>query len=127
MMYNQPPRPREKRESVIIRAVATLPGGKLREHRVRNLSPSGACIEHDGRLHKGAVLELTIGAVEEIEAQVMWVEAGLAGVQFDWPIDMTEARRPRGAGRAGAGWVGGMTDAYRTMVTPRPGALRPVC
>ncbi|NIJ28446.1 hypothetical protein FHT00_000374 [Sphingomonas insulae] len=105
---------REKRNSVIVRAAVSFPGATPVERRVRNLSPSGACVEHDGELQVGAIVHLQMGSLSDLSAQVMWVTGRLAGLRFAAPIDLDEARKPRGVGvRPKAGWIAEINDAYR--------------
>ena len=86
---------REKRNSVIVRALVEAPGGAAVERRVRNLSRSGACVEHAGELRDG-------------------ITDRLAGLRFADTIDLEEARKPRGVGvRPRAGWIAEINDAYR--------------
>jgi hypothetical protein len=104
----------EKRESVMMRAQVWMPGARTpTDHRIRNLSPSGACIGTPGWLKRGDPIRVTIGHVFDVDATVMWVAEGQAGIRFDRPIDMAAARRSRSAGVAAVGWMGGMNDAYR--------------
>jgi hypothetical protein len=114
-MMQQPSEPlREKRNSVIVRALVRTPGGDEAERRVRNLSRSGACLEHKGELQDGMTLTLKMGALDDLSAQVMWVTERLAGVRFDEAVDLDEARKPRGTGAAPkAGWIAEINDAYR--------------
>jgi hypothetical protein len=105
---------REKRNSVIVRAAVSVPGGMPVERRVRNLSPSGACVEHDGELRDGDIVQLRLGTLDNLSAQVMWVTGRLAGLHFAQPIDLDEARKPRGiAVKPKAGWIADINDAYR--------------
>jgi hypothetical protein len=110
-----PPEPsREKRNSVIVRAAVRLPGGGQSERRVRNLSRSGACIDNDGDLAAGMMLDIEMGHITELTGEVMWVKDRLAGIRFAEPIDLDEARKPRGVTAAPkAGWMTDINDAYR--------------
>lgn len=113
-MPDSPDSTREKRNSVIVRAAVSVPGGVPMERRVRNLSPSGACVEHDGDLRDGATVHLQMGTLGDLTAQVMWVSGRLAGLHFAEPIDLDEARKPRGiAVKPKAGWIADINDAYR--------------
>lgn len=104
----------EKRESVMMRAEVWMPGARTpTDHRIRNLSPSGACLVQPGWLKRGDSIRVTVGHVHDVDAEVMWIADGQAGIKFDRSIDLTAARRPRGAGVASSGWVGGMSDFYR--------------
>lgn len=106
--------PREKRNSVIVRAAVTPPGGQPTECRVRNLSRFGACVEHAGEFQPGTTVMLHMGALHDLYAEVMWVTDRLAGLRFAEPIDLEEARKPRGIGvKPKAGWIADINDAYR--------------
>lgn len=111
---SQPETNREKRNSVIVRAAVSFPGTSSIERRVRNLSRSGACVEHEGEMQPGATVLLQIGALNDLAAEVMWVTERLAGLRFAEPIDLEEARKPRGAGiKPQVGWIAEINDAYR--------------
>ena len=114
-VMNTPPEPsREKRNSVIVRAAVSMPGGSPVERRVRNLSRSGACIENAGDFATGMLLRLEMGHITELTGEVVWVKDRLAGVRFAEPIDLDEARKPRGVGAVPkAGWIADINDAYR--------------
>ena len=106
--------PREKRNSVIVRAAVAAPGEAAVERRVRNLSRSGACVEHAGELSSGTVLLLQMGTLQDLPAEVVWATERLAGLRFAELIDLDEARRPRGVGvKPKAGWITEINDAYR--------------
>lgn len=113
---------REPRSSVIIRALVEQMAGQepiaSAERRVRNLSRSGACIDHDGDLAKGMTLRITMGSIAPFDAEVMWVNARLAGLRFARPVELEQARQPRGSAhlRSSAGWVTDVANPYR-----RPG------
>jgi len=105
---------REKRSAVIVRAVVTTPGHDDAERRVRNLSRSGACIDHGGELATGMTVLLQMGTIVGLPASVMWVTDTLAGLQFAERIDLEEARKPRGTGAVPkAGWMADIQHAYR--------------
>ncbi len=107
---------REKRNSVIVRAALSVPGGLQVERRIRNLSRSGACVEHEGDLQTGNTILLQMGSLCDLAAQVMWVTDRLAGLRFAEPIDLDEARKPRGvAVKPKAGWIAEINDAYRRL------------
>lgn len=115
-MNDQPETAREKRSSVIVRATVSYPGARPTERRVRNLSRSGACMEHAGELQAGATVLLQMGTINDLAAEVMWVTERLAGLRFADPIDLDEARKPRGIGigvQPKAGWIAEINDAYR--------------
>ncbi len=104
---------REKRSGVILRATVVRHGDEPAERRVRNLSATGACIEHDGELEPGMALVMAMGAIPLLRAEVMWVRDQLAGVRFDRTVSLDAARRPRGPGKIGAGWMDALRDGYR--------------
>ncbi len=104
---------REKRNSVIVRAIVTTPDGRSRERRVRNLSHQGACIEHNGDLTAGMTLMLHMGSMPDLMATVRWVGERLAGLRFAEIIDLDEARKPRGIGiTPRAGWIADLDNPY---------------
>ncbi len=104
---------REKRNSVIVRAAVYLPDGTHAERRVRNLSRSGACIEHDGDIVAGTTVLLQMGRLADLTADVVWVRERLAGLRFHRDIDLDDARKSRGiATPPRAGWMTEMRNAY---------------
>jgi len=104
----------EKRESVMMRALVWMPGARMpSEHRIRNLSPSGACMAQPAWLKRGDTIRITIGHVHDADAEVMWVVQGAAGIRFERPINLAAARRASSPGVVQAGWMGGMNDFYR--------------
>ncbi len=104
---------RDKRSSVIIRASVIVAGMRL-ERRVRNLSLHGACIDNQNDLTVGATVYVSMGALDDLAAEVMWASPRLAGLRFTLPIDLEAARRPRGTGTvASAGWMRDVDSAYR--------------
>lgn len=114
-MSNSPPR--EPRSSVILYARIDQRDRSV-EARVRNLSVTGACIDNPGELTKGDLLEVTMGSLTALPAEVMWTSATLAGLHFTrGAIDLAEARKPRARGAAGAkvsaGWFNNIHHAYR--------------
>lgn len=106
--------PREKRNSVIVRALVMAVGIAPAERRVRNLSRSGACLEHDGTLKAGMTVLMQMGALQDLAAEVMWVTDRLAGVRFAQDVDLDAARKPRGVATVPrAGWIVDADDPYR--------------
>ncbi len=85
-------------------------------HRVTNISETGLCIVQAGALDVGSVVVVTIGQVEQVPADIVWVRAGLAGLKFHTPIDVARARLRRAAGQAAAapsaGWMAELNDPY---------------
>ena len=108
-------RNRDKRDSVMMRAIVWTEGARVpTEHRVRNISVSGVGLDHRGELRRGDSIRVSIGQEVDIPATVAWVKPGSAGVRFDHPIDLAAARRRSGTHMpAQAGWIGHMSDAYR--------------
>lgn len=113
-MSSDNPQPREVRSSVIVRAVVKTATGKEAERRVRNLSPLGACLDHCGDLTPGDELQLDMGSLRNITAQVVWAREHVAGISFAEPVDLAAARRSRGqAVTVTSGWLAEIRDAYR--------------
>ncbi|MGA1798015.1 PilZ domain-containing protein [Sphingomonas sp. 4RDLI-65] len=85
-------------------------------HRVTNISETGICIAQPGDLIVGSVVVVTIGRIEQVVAEVVWVRSGLAGLRFQAPIDVAEARARRPAGyrsiAPSAGWLAALNDPY---------------
>lgn len=108
--------PRAKRSSVILKALVrcvAVPSGV--ERRVRNLSASGACIDHAGELGIGDALVLVMGEVPDLAAHVAWTTERLAGVRFEREIDLDAAKAHRTAAPVlRSGWMADMNHAYRT-------------
>ena len=109
------PSSRAPRNSVILYAAVAMDGADPVECRVRNLSASGACIDDSAALRAGQRVVVEMGALRRLEADVMWVARGFAGLRFDVAVDLAAARRPRnkGAVSAQAGWIGNLSHAYR--------------
>ena len=82
-----------RRDSVFLLAQVTGADGSTQGHRARNLSPDGVCIDEPGNLAPGMALTLSIGLVEQIQAEVMWTRDGQAGLKFAAPIDPALARK----------------------------------
>lgn len=82
-----------RRDSVFLLANVTAPDGATNGYRARNLSPDGVCIDQPAGVDVGATLTLSIGLVEDIRAEVVWVRDGLAGLKFAAPIDPAQARK----------------------------------
>lgn len=119
---------RETRSSVLIFAEITRQNGAVGEHRVRNLSRHGLCVDNDGSFSRGERLDVRMGVLAAVPATVIWLRRDLAGLHLDQPVSLADARRPR-AIRAGvsAGWVEEVPDPYRHMPTrsSRP-AINPI-
>jgi hypothetical protein len=114
MDQNRISRGLDKRESVMLRAQVWMPGARApSDHRIRNLSLSGACIAMPGWLKRGDGIRVTVGHVHDVDATVMWVTSDQAGIRFEHPIDLAAARRSRGSGVVQTGWMGQMSNAYR--------------
>lgn len=86
---------REARESVFLSAVITCFGqGSPTKHRVRNLSPNGACVDQAEPLRPGQTVLIDVGTLEEVGAVVRWKRDSLAGLKFAHaiPIDAAKTR-----------------------------------
>lgn len=102
-----PPTPREARESVFLSAAVTrFGGGAPTRHRVRNVSPNGACVDGADSLRQGQTVVIDVGQLAEVGATVRWVKAGMAGLKFAHPISIDAAKtRPKPA-HVQQGWHG---------------------
>lgn len=110
------------RQQVLLAAeIAGFGGGVPSKHRVRDLSSSGARIDHASNLRAGSTVLVSVGVLQAVGATVVWVKGDLAGLKFAEPIDPDAARSkaivtPAGAPQAHtgrAGWIGGLEDPYR--------------
>lgn len=106
---------RATRNSVILYALITRPGGEAQDCRVRNLSATGACIDDTAALVPGERVAVEMGTLQRIVGEVVWVERRLAGLRFDRTIDLAAARKARGRKPfvPNAGWLDNLTDAHR--------------
>jgi hypothetical protein len=87
------PRPREPRDSVFLTAeLVGFGGGGPTVHRVRNISPHGACIDRAEQRRRGETVAISIGHVADVGATVVWVDRGLAGLRFAHRIALEQAR-----------------------------------
>ncbi|WNO54491.1 PilZ domain-containing protein [Stakelama saccharophila] len=62
------------------------------QHRIRNLSRHGACIDRVDRMQRGQTVLITVGALECVASTVRWTEEARAGLHFATPIDIDAAR-----------------------------------
>jgi hypothetical protein len=87
-------RSRDKRESVMLRAIVwTRSAHAPTEHRVRNLSVSGARLDQAHHFICSEALRVSIGFLTDIPARVVWVDAESAGIYFEKRIDIAAAHR----------------------------------
>lgn len=85
------------------------------QHRVVNLSAAGIALAGGADLREGMTVAVSIGMIEHVGAQVVWVRAGQAGLHFHVPIDLAAARKRRAGGALPApraGWIDSLRDAY---------------
>lgn len=88
---------RAPRHSVFLSATVECFGSAApTRHRVRDLSTGGVRIDQAGALREGATVLVTVGALEAVGATVVWIRDGVAGLEFNEPID-PEAARARAA------------------------------
>ena len=109
--------PRSPRTSVMLRALVFGRGETApSDHRVVNVSDTGLCVAQAEGLTADTIVAVTIGKVKHAPADVVWAEAGLAGLAFHAPIDLQAARtRVRGGGARppAAGWMAELSSPYR--------------
>ncbi|PKP92266.1 MAG: PilZ domain-containing protein [Alphaproteobacteria bacterium HGW-Alphaproteobacteria-16] len=103
----------DTRSSVMIRATIVDDCGNVSEHRVRNISTSGARVDHDGNLRANIRVQVAVGMAQPCEADMVWVTDTAAGLHFDRPLDLVAARKPRGTGGVHSGWLAEAKNAYR--------------
>ncbi|GAA0727804.1 PilZ domain-containing protein [Sphingomonas japonica] len=99
------PKARERRESVFLKALVTRfgdPGATT--HRVRNLSPNGACIDQAAMLRQRQTVLIDVGVLEEVGATIMWVTGDMAGLKFAHPIAIDAAKTRSKPAHVETGW-----------------------
>ena len=89
-------RRQEDRCIVTVRAVVHGPGEQCFEGRLRNISPTGACVEHNGHLLPGDEIGLQMENPIPQAARVIWASDRLAGVSF---AQQGKRPKPDGTGR----------------------------
>ena len=103
---------RESRASVLLMARID---GRDQPYRVMNLSKRGLCVSNASELQAGEVVSVSIGLVEGVQAEVVWVRGDLAGLRFAKPIDQEAARkRPPNLQQLppSVGWTTRIRNAY---------------
>jgi hypothetical protein len=105
-------RRQEDRCGVTIRAIVHGPGTQRFDGRLRNISPTGACVEHSGRLLPGDEIALEMGKPVPQPAKVVWASDRLAGISF---LEQT-GRRQSDRGRPGERRMIGLVLAAGTVV-----------
>ena len=81
-----------EREEVLLTARLTLPDAARRLYLVRNISAGGACLNHRGELAQGVRIKASIGRLDEVDAEIVWVGPERAGLRFTDPIDVALAK-----------------------------------
>ncbi|MDE0878691.1 MAG: PilZ domain-containing protein [Sphingomonas bacterium] len=107
------------RSSVMLRAlVYATDGTGPTEHRVVNVSESGLCIGQAEKLKPDTIVIISLGMVDHVAADVVWIDSGLAGLAFHEPIDLQAAKtRPKGVATRvapAAGWMANIRSPYRS-------------
>ncbi len=105
-------RRQEDRCGVTVRAVVHGPGDQRFDGRVRNISPTGACVEHSGHLLPGDEIALEMGNPARQPAKVIWASDRLAGISFVEPA----GRRKSDSGNPGERRMVGLVLAAGTLV-----------
>jgi hypothetical protein len=67
-------------------------GKRASQHRVRDLSSGGLRVDNAAGLQAGAQVLVTVGAIEALEATIVWVRESFAGLAFSEPIEPEDAR-----------------------------------
>lgn len=115
-MAHRPPALRADRKSVILRAeIFRMGEAEPTLHRVLNLSATGLCIAAPAGLTPKAAVVVSIGQVEQVSADTVWVRNGTAGLRFHEPVDLAAARKPRSGGARpapAAGWLAELNSPY---------------
>ena len=124
------PNPAERAPRLNVMLMATVEhfrGSAPTRHRVRDLSTGGAKIDNADKMLAGETLQISIGAAQAITATIKWVRGNSAGLSFEEPINIDEARknvasqpkpiaRPKlrvASSEPTVGWFKGLKDPYR--------------
>ncbi|TPG43339.1 hypothetical protein EAH79_06060 [Sphingomonas koreensis] len=84
---------REPRHSVMLSATLERFGPhQPSQHRIRNLSRNGACLDAAESLRAGETVLITVGDLQCVGSTVRWVADGRAGLAFANPINVDAAR-----------------------------------
>ena len=105
-------RRQEDRCGVTVRAVVHGPGTQRFDARLRNISPTGACVEHGGHLLPGDEIALEMGKPALQAAKVIWTSDRLAGINF---VE-SASRRKVDSGQPGERRMVGLVLAAGTIV-----------
>lgn len=92
--FNHPEKTKRlPRASVLLAATITTFGlDSSSTHRVRDLSRGGVRIDNPEPLQIGATVLVSVGELNAVSAQVMWIRDGFAGLAFGEEIDLEQAR-----------------------------------
>lgn len=113
----EPPRP--KRQHVLLGAVISRPDGSNESrHRIKDLSTTGARVDHAGDLAPQSMVLISVGALQAIAATVIWVKGDVAGVEFATPIDPDAARSKSLVSSASPSAPGVKAPVFRPCTAP---------
>lgn len=122
------PTPRFPRPSVMLKAmIARKHIDGETSHRVRDISKGGMRIDNAERFALGESVFASVGDLVSVEAKIIWVEGGRAGLAFCQPIKpelglkkaaiptIVEASSPDSIAPAAptAGWFSDLRNPYR--------------
>lgn len=82
-----------KRETMILRVGLLSHGDRSTFCLVKNISPTGAQVRPYGRLPEGGVVALRVGDEDAVAGRLAWIDADLAGIEFDSPLEATTLLR----------------------------------
>ncbi|WP_294078011.1 PilZ domain-containing protein [Sphingomonas sp.] len=91
-------------------------GGEPTLHRVSNLSARGVRIVQAGKLAPGDQVTILVGCAEPVTATVAWLKDDVAGLEFEGPICLENARQRRtdfSVPDIRAGWMTEIKHAHR--------------
>jgi hypothetical protein len=116
------------RQSVFLSATLQQFGSKeASKHRVRDLSEGGMRIDKAAGLQVGATVLVSVGVLQAVDATVVWLRDGWAGLRFAALIDAEQARgkaavtpkarssssEPLPDNSPTAGWIQDLNNPYR--------------
>ena len=75
------------RETMVLRVGILTVEGRATFCLVRNISPMGVQVRLFGALVEGSDVQLRLGDEESLAGHLVWIRDGLAGIEFDAPLD----------------------------------------
>ena len=75
------------RQTMVLRVGILTSAGRSTFCLVRNISPQGVQVRLFGVLAEGSEVHLRLGDEDSLAGRLVWIRDGLAGIEFDEPLD----------------------------------------